>query len=240
MRGESASDAVASSLPASRPRGPSSATETATRPPRPLTLSPSSSPPLALSRAATEHTRRHRRASPQPPSTPCLSDEFRGTAIAFCVFYTNPFDRGSPVASSRSSSPTFGRRRTSEDSRAPAPPRPRRCLYRIRCELLFHFPSSPRSFPHASRPFHRGRELLTAGDDADKARATGASYRARQRAPHLTRNLTHTLASPPVPPNANPDLARTPAAASLAAADATANPNSSGLLHWMRTSSSSL
>ena len=82
----------------------------ATHPPRPLTLSPSSSLPLALSRAATEHTRRRRRASPRPPSTPCLSDEFRGTAIAFCVVYTNPFDRGSPVASSPSSSPTFGRR----------------------------------------------------------------------------------------------------------------------------------
>ena len=208
-------------------------------PPRPLTLSPSSSLPLALSRAATEHTRRRRRASPRPPSTPCLSDEFRGTAIAFCVFYTNPFDRGSPVASSRSSSPTFGRRRTSEDSRAPAPPRPRRCLYRIRCELLFHFPSSPRSFPHASRPFHRGRELLAAGDDADKARATGASYRARQRAPHLTRNLTHTPASPPVPPNANPDLARTPATAASLPPVSSGHLSPCRLHRWMRASPSS-
>ena len=146
----------------------------ATHPPRPLTLSPSSSLPLALSRAATEHTRRRRRASPRPPSTPCLSDEFRGAAIAFCVFYTNPFDRGSPVASSRSSSPTFGRRRTSEDSRAPAPPRPRRCLHQIRCELLFHSPSSSRSFPYSSRPFHRSRLLLAAGHGVAVATATAA------------------------------------------------------------------
>ena len=110
--------------------------------------------------------------------------------------------------------PLLGHRGSLSSNSSPSGlPQARRPPLQGLCELLFHFPSSPRSFPHASRPFHRGRELLAAGDDADKARATGASYRARQRAPHLTRNLTHTLASPPVPPNANPDLARTPAAA---------------------------
>mgnify|MGYP006961252381 CR=1 FL=1 len=215
----------------------------ATEMPNPLDLSITL--PVALLSSASSLSLARTQPSPPTPfaaatghPSPCRwAQELRLDPL---FLPTDPRPSGSPAASPSSSSPTFGRRRTFEDSRAPAPPRPRRCLYRIRCELLFHFPSSPRSFPHASRPFHRGRELLTAGDDADKARATGASYRARQRAPHLTRNLTHTLASPPVPPNANPDLARTPAAASLAAADATANPNSSGLLHWMRTSSSSL
>ena len=170
--------------------------------------------PLALSCAATEHTRRRRRASPRPPSTPCLSNEFRGTAIAFCVIYTNPFDRGSPVASSRSSSPTFGRRRTFEDSRAPAPPWPRRCLYRIRCELLFHSPSSSRSFPHSSRPFHRSRLLLAAGHGVAVATATASRSRAHRRAHRNLRNPKHLTTRPPVHRSAGAANPRAPAAAS--------------------------
>ena len=82
---------------------------------------PSSSSALSLPRSTTS-TRERRRAPPGPSSTPHLADASRGTAITLCIVCTNPFDRGSPVASSRSSSPTFGRWRTFEDSRAPAPP----------------------------------------------------------------------------------------------------------------------
>ena len=79
--------------------------------PRRRPAAPRLSPSLsALSRAHPSGARRRRRKLPRPLSIPCLPDGSRGTAIAFCVVYTNPFDRGSPVAFSPSSSPTFGRR----------------------------------------------------------------------------------------------------------------------------------
>mgnify|MGYP006933134640 CR=1 FL=1 len=94
--------------------------------PRPETpdASPRSSPSLSalsvalcsLSRAHPSGARRRRRKLPRPPSIPCLPDGSRGTAIAFCVVNTNPFDRGSPTSPPRVVFAEHGRRTPSTDS----------------------------------------------------------------------------------------------------------------------------
>ena len=161
-------------------------------------------PPPTRATVATGHPtpyRRPRKLRPDPLFLP-----------------TDPRPSGSPAASPSSSPPTFGRRRTFEDSRAPAPPRPRRCLHQIRCELLFHSPSSSRSFPYSSRPFHQSRLLLAAGHAMAVTTATAARSRAHRRAHRNLRNPKHLTTRPPVHRSAGPANPRAPAAASVLAA----------------------
>ena len=113
VRGERADDALPPPASAARPRPLQTCNVDTQRslllsPPLPGPHSPLCS--LSLSFSRPSGARRRRRKLPRPPSIPCLPDGSRGTAIAFCVVNTNPFDRGSPLASSPSSSPTFGRR----------------------------------------------------------------------------------------------------------------------------------
>ena len=129
----------------------------ATEMPNPLDLS-ITLPVALLSSASSLSLARIHPSPPTPfaaatgPSSPCRwAQELRLDPL---FLPTDPRPSGSPAASPSSSPPTFGRRRTFEDSRAPAPPRPRRCLHQIRCELLFHSPSSSRSFPYSSHPNH--------------------------------------------------------------------------------------
>ena len=115
----------------------------ATHPPRPLTLSLSSSPPLALSRAATEHTRRRRRALSWPPATPSLSDTPTSSASTPSFLPTDPRPSGSPATPP----PSPFRRRPpklpSVDSPDPVPPLPRQQHQKNCGEPSTRFPLSP-------------------------------------------------------------------------------------------------
>ena len=150
----------------------------ATQPLRPLSLSPV----LTLFPGSLSHSpkrsRRRRRAPPWPQPSPSPSDAPPSSAV---TPPSSPPSRAPPEALQRrprhhlqplAAGELFG------DSRAPVPPRPRHCLYRIRREPLPLSPLSPCSSAPSSHHGHRSRLLLAAGHVATAATAVQAHVRA--------------------------------------------------------------
>ena len=177
-----------------------------------LSLSPDPFPLLCSLPLTSERAHRRRSLLPWPQPLPHLAVAPRGSASTPS---SSPPSHEVPDALQRRHHRRFRRRPpkiAAVDSPPPPPPRDHRAAHRPRCELLFHSPSSPRSFPHSSRPSHRSRLLLAAGHGAAVARVTPACARACYQVRRPPRSPQRPSVSPLVHRSAVFDLGRTSAA----------------------------
>ena len=162
------------------------------RSPDPLSLLPRSldlpPPRSSVSPPATERSRRHRREPPWLPATPRLTDAPGSSAGPPSTSSTSHEAPDVPQHRPRCLLQPRDRRPSSSNSSAPVPPRAPRGHRRNPCELLFHSPSSSRSFPYPSR--------LSAGPESSPppclvttvAGAVAARSRAHHRTQHVSRS----------------------------------------------------
>jgi hypothetical protein len=216
------------------PGAPRRCHEDATQPPDPSHTSPWPLTPRPLTPTPAERSRRRRRAPPWPQPLPRLVDALRGSASTPS---SSPSSRAPPEALQRrprhrlqplAAGELFG------DSRAPASPRPRRCLCWICREPLPLSPLSPCSSAPSSHRGHRSRQLLAAGHVATATTAMQACVRAHRCTQRTPRSRAH-------PPDLHAVLrspvsvhARTLAAAKEVAAVSSGHPSCCCLTLWMR------
>ena len=200
-------------------------------PPSPLSLSPSSSPPLALSHATTERCRRRRRTPPRPSPLPRLSVLSRGSAST----PRSPKTKHAPAGRPKRLHHLHLRRRPPEIPLAapfaPVIPRARRPPHDDHRELLPILPLSIRSTAHRSNhtALTRTRRRLLSSPTCSRPTNGPAvvpkllTVLRRARRCHARAATATTTASPRTPERRPPPQARFRRAPAALAAAASCN-----------------